>query len=120
MTVLDSSAVLAFLQGEPGAELVQRNLEGSVIGAANLSEVLAKLGGRTEASLAEAILDAQGVSVEPVLREDARRAAALRSHMPSLSLGDRLCLALADRLGESVLTADKAWGRSRRIRQIRP
>jgi PIN domain nuclease of toxin-antitoxin system len=36
-----------------------------------------------------------------------------------LSLADRLCLALAERLSAEVLTADRAWGRAGRIRQIR-
>ena len=32
MTVLDASAVLAFLQGEPGADVVSEHLDGAVIG----------------------------------------------------------------------------------------
>jgi PIN domain nuclease of toxin-antitoxin system len=36
-----------------------------------------------------------------------------------LSLGDRLCLALAQRLDADVLTADRAWGEEGLIRQIR-
>lgn len=37
----------------------------------------------------------------------------------SLSLGDRLCLALGKRLGATVLTADKAWGEGKGIEQVR-
>ena len=36
-----------------------------------------------------------------------------------LSLGDRLCLALAERLDTDVLTADTSWGTDDRVRQIR-
>ena len=36
-----------------------------------------------------------------------------------LSLADRLCLALAERLDTPVLTADAAWEPAGRIRQIR-
>lgn len=36
-----------------------------------------------------------------------------------LSLGDRLCLALGDRLGGEVLTADRAWGTEDGVRQVR-
>jgi PIN domain nuclease of toxin-antitoxin system len=36
-----------------------------------------------------------------------------------LSLADRLCLALGDRLDADVLTADQAWGAGERIKQIR-
>ena len=36
-----------------------------------------------------------------------------------LSLADRLCMALGERLEAPVLTADKAWGTDNRIIQIR-
>lgn len=43
-TVLDASAVLAFLQGEPGADLVGQSLQSEhcVVTAANHAEVIAK------------------------------------------------------------------------------
>lgn len=119
MTVLDASAVLAFLQGEKGADVVKQHLSDSVIGAANLAEVLTRLGGAVECSLAEAILEASGVRTEPVSADDARRCAQINYSRTGLSLGDRLCLALADRLNEVALTADRAWGTGRRITQIR-
>ena len=34
-------------------------------------------------------------------------------------VADRLCLALADRVDQPVLTADAAWGTEGRVRQIR-
>ena len=46
MIVLDASAVLAFLAGEQGSEIVERQLAGGVIGAANWSEVLQKIRSR--------------------------------------------------------------------------
>ena len=119
MTVLDASAVLAYLQGEAGADMVNERLGDSVIGAANLSEVLARFTGATEASLVDALLTAKGVRVEPVLRSDAQTAARMRHELPHLSLGDRLCLALAERLDVDVLTADRAWGSDGRVVQIR-
>lgn len=119
MTILDASAVLAFLKGEPGSDMVAAALPGSVLGAANLAEVLSKLDGGAERSLAEALLDAHGVVIEPVRRDDARQAARLAEARSSLSLGDRLCLALVERHGGSVLTADRAWGSSETIVQIR-
>lgn len=119
MIVLDASAALAYLQGERGAAEVESRLAGSRMGAANLSEVLARMGAGIEASVAEALLAARGVTVEPVTTEDARRAAALQATRPDLSLGDRLCLALADRLDVDALTADRAWGSSSGVIQIR-
>lgn len=119
MTVLDASAVLAYLQGEPGSEFVAENLSGAVIGAANWSEVLSRFQGPVEMSLATGIVMSQGASIEPVSEADARQAAILRASLPHLSLGDRLCLALAERRDSHVLTADRAWGTGGRIRQIR-
>jgi len=119
MTVLDASAALAYLQGERGAEIVERHLGSAVIGAANLAEVLGRMSGPAEAGLAESLLVAQGVSVEPVTRDDARLAARMRADRAGLSLGDRLCLALASRRGEDALTADPAWGTGPGIVQIR-
>jgi ribonuclease VapC len=48
VTVVDASAVLAFVQGEPGADVVEDALTGAVCGAANWSEVAQKVlaGGR--------------------------------------------------------------------------
>ena len=44
LTVLDASAIIAFLQGEPGSELVGQALESDrcVVGAANQAEIIAK------------------------------------------------------------------------------
>ena len=41
--------------------------------------------------------------------EHARIAAGLRLTAPSLSLGDRACLALASTLNATAWTTDKAW-----------
>jgi PIN domain nuclease of toxin-antitoxin system len=119
VTVLDASAVLAYLQGESGSDVVERSLDGAAIGAANWSEVLARLGDGIEARLADAVLVARGVTVEPVSKQDAELGARLRGAMPALSLGDRLCLALGERLDAVVLTADRAWADGGRVTQIR-
>lgn len=119
MVVLDASAVLAFLQGEVGGSDVDARLDGAVVGAANWSEVVARLGGGVDSSLADAILVARGVSVEPVTKADGHLAATIKAGRPSLSLGDRLCLALGKRLRVDVLTADRAWGAKAGVIQIR-
>lgn len=107
------------MQSEPGAKEVAANLAGSVIGAANLAEVLQRFDSSAEARVADALLTAKGVSVEPVTNADAFAAARLRHERKGLSLGDRLCLALAERLDARVLTADRSWGSGKRVRQIR-
>lgn len=120
MTVLDASAVLAFLQGESGADRVEADLEGGVVGAANWAEVAQKVrvsGG--DWGIARSLLLSYDLRIEPVTLRDAERAASLWTRGSGLSLGDRLCLALAHRLDTVVLTADRAWGESDRIVQIR-
>jgi ribonuclease VapC len=119
VTILDSSAALAYLQNEVGADVVRDYISNSVMGAANLAEVLARMSGPVEQGLAEGILTSFGVRIEPVTAVDARCAARLVDDDRGLSLGDRLCLALAERFGEQVVTADRAWGTSDHIIQIR-
>lgn len=120
-TVLDASAVLAYLQGEDGADLVEERLEsGATCGAANWSEVAQKVraAGR-DWDLVRALLESYGVAVEAVSRADAEWAARRWHANEGLSLADRLCLALGHRLDAVVLTADAAWGAEGQVRQIR-
>lgn len=119
--VLDASAILAFLQDEAGSDVVEEALSGgSRCGAANWSEAAQKVtaAGR-DWSLARALLLSYGMQVEPVTVIDAERAARRWRRGGGLSLADRLCLALAERLGSVVLTADGAWGAAGRVKQIR-
>jgi len=111
MTVFDSSALLALLKGESGAEQVREMIsEGDVCGAANWSEVAQKVrAAGADWSLHRAILGTLGIDVEPVDEPDALRAAELWRPGAGLSLADRLCLALGERIGEPVVTADRAW-----------
>jgi ribonuclease VapC len=121
VNLLDSSALLAFLQAEQGGDLVeQAMIEGGVCGAASWSEVAQKVRQRCgDWDLASGLLLDFGLSVEPVGMTDAERAAELWTGHTELSLADRLCLALGERLGATVWTADAAWGTSASIRQIR-
>lgn len=52
-------------------------------------------------------------------QRDAEVAAESWERGSGLSLGVRLCLALARRLDVPVLTADLAWGEPERIEQLR-
>lgn len=119
--VLDASAILAFVQGEAGAELVEAALlESARCGAANWSEVAQKvLAAGRDWDLVRALLESYGLQLEPVVVDDAEQAARSWQSGRGLSLADRLCLALADRVDEPVLSADLAWGVEGRVRQIR-
>ena len=50
---------------------------------------------------------------------DAEWAAGRWTTGEGLSLADRLCLALGERLDATVWTADADWGEQGRVRQIR-
>lgn len=121
MNVFDSSALLAFLQGEAGADIVEEALSaGGVCGAANWSEVAQKvLANDRNWDMARALLASYELEVEAVTMTDAERAAQRWLPANALSLGDRLCLALADRLDAEVWTADRSWGTTAPVRQIR-
>lgn len=119
--VVDASALLAFVQDEPGADLVETHLvAGATCGAANWSEVAQKiLAAERDWDLVRALLVSYDLNVEPVLVADAEGAARLWRRGAGLSLGDRLCLALGERLDADVLTADGSWGDGAGIIRIR-
>lgn len=119
--VLDASALLAFLAGEPGADVVEDQLlAGASCGAANWSEVAQKvLAAGRDWSLARSLLLSYALEVESVTETDAEWAAHRWRRGEGLSLADRLCLALAERTGLVAWTADAAWGEGGLVRQIR-
>ncbi|HXJ91802.1 MAG TPA: type II toxin-antitoxin system VapC family toxin [Terriglobia bacterium] len=111
--VLDASAVLVYLQREPGYEKVRDALaRGAAVSTVNLAEVYAKLLDRNLpwGEIGRG-LEALGLSAIPFTDEDARESASLypKARRLGLSLGDRACLALGVRLGLPVLSADRAW-----------
>lgn len=110
--VLDASALLAFLFGEPGTDAVHDTLSVSVMSTVNWSETAQWLRARgADPDEAYELLTDAGLRLEPLSRADADEAAVLhaRTRDAGLSLGDRCCLALARRLGSRALTADSAW-----------
>lgn len=112
MVVLDASAMLALINGEEGAEVVEALLEQAVVSAVNLSEVAGKLVDRgVDGADARAALEALELDVRAFGAADAFQAAELRSSIPkNYALGDRACLALALSLGIPAVTADRDWG----------
>ena len=112
--VLDASAILAFLQREKGADIVEGLLADAAVSANNLAEVVAKLVDHgVPIDDIEQIIAAFDFSIIDVGKDDAIANGLLRAatREAGLSLGDRSCLALAQRLALPVLTTDRAWGR---------
>jgi ribonuclease VapC len=111
-TVIDASAILALLFGEPGADVVADAVAaGAVVGTANLAEVATVLARRGHDPQQVLRPLCEQVTVEPFTTADALKTAELYDSTASLglSLGDRACLALALRLGIPALTAEQAW-----------
>jgi PIN domain nuclease of toxin-antitoxin system len=109
-SVVDASVVLAWLQDEPGAGAAEPMLMEGVIGAANWSEVLQKSKqANADPEQVARLLTSFGLEVADVTERDGARAAGLWRRGSSLSLADRLYLALAERLELPVATIDAAW-----------
>ncbi|MBV8867903.1 MAG: PIN domain-containing protein [Acetobacteraceae bacterium] len=113
MSILDSSAIIALLRKERGHELVAEAIvAGAGVCAANMAEAAtAMVRYGVPSNEVETILMDLPVSVFDVNRELALQAGLLYSATKSfgLSLGDRLCLALALREGREALTSDRMW-----------
>lgn len=111
--VLDASAVTAHLQRERGYEVVRPWLTTAVMSAVNLAEVYVKVSRRGHDPRAVGReLVARGIRMLPFTAEDGLLAAQLDGTVGrkgALSLGDRACLALAQRLGLPAFTADRVW-----------
>lgn len=114
--VLDASAVLALINEEPGAEIVQAalNQDVCVMGAVNVSEVAAKLAERGMAAgvarqtIASLVLQVLEFDLELALEAGALRQSTIGL---GLSLGDRTCVALAEHLQLPIMTTERAWSR---------
>jgi len=121
VSILDASAALARLQQERGQERVEAALDEGpcLMTTVNTCEVLGKLRERgMPIEDAQAVVDDLGLTVVDFDAELARLAAAMRVRTKPIgaSLGDRACLALAERVSRGgavadVLTAERAWAR---------
>jgi len=111
--VLDASALIALFHQEPGSDKVAQAIEdGAVISTVNLSEVASKLNelGTPEALIQTAI-NVLELTLVDFNTELAYKVGFLRPLTKSagLSLGDRVCLALAQHLNLPALTTDRVW-----------
>jgi ribonuclease VapC len=112
--VLDSSALLATFFEEPGYQQVDAVLSEAMMSVVNVAETLTRLvrDGRDADAMAARLATA-GTSFEPLdwpqVIASAKLEPMTRQH--GLSLGDRVCLALAIARDLPVLTADRAWAK---------
>jgi len=110
--VIDTSAILALLHLEPGADKAAEAVRKGIVSIVNLAELWSKLfeTGHTEQQARQAV-GGLTLTVADVAAEDALEIGRLRprTRKLGLSLGDRACLALALRLSAPVVTADRRW-----------
>lgn len=114
MIVLDTSALLASLQGEPGKARVDSLLltQACYLSTVSLAEFATKcLGGGMSRADFDTVLASFEFNLVPFDADLALATGALRAPTRALglSLGDRACLALAQKLGATALTTDRPW-----------
>jgi ribonuclease VapC len=110
--VLDSSAILAVILEEPGADRVEAYLPGGKVSAVNIGEVVAKLRdlGMPEPTTNEVIAGLQlDIRVHDLYAALAAGHLRPQTRSAGLSLGDHACLALAQASRLPTLTSDRSW-----------
>jgi len=114
---MDASAIVAWLLNERGAPTIGRLLQFAVLPAPNVTESIRSArthGHRMTSDQLFSRLEASCAAVEPFRDVDAPRAAELllyadRRTNGQLSLGDALCIAVAERLQLPLVGDDGLW-----------
>ena len=109
--VFDSSALLALIKQEPGAQVVAGELSDGLVSPVTFAETVSKaaLLGHDPAAVEDRLLRA-GLTVAPLSLHDLR--AVIRLHpfaKRDVSLADRFGLALALERNLPILTAARPW-----------
>ena len=110
--ILDTSALIAILLGEPGQERAAALVEGALLSSVNLAEIMTKC---IEFDFSENValnyIQASDITVIDFNQALAVTAGQLRKRASSgvLSLGDRACIATALHHRGTAVTADRIW-----------
>jgi ribonuclease VapC len=110
--VLDASAVLALLNGEPGGERVKPLLGSAAMSALNWCEVLQRYEGEyLDSTSRREQFESLGIELRSFDVRQAELTAGLlvRTRKAGLGIADRACLALALEVGGKAVTADRSW-----------
>jgi PIN domain nuclease of toxin-antitoxin system len=110
--ILDSSAILAVINQERGADRVLAVADGAMVSALIVAEVVSWMAVRkAPADNIHETIENFKLTVQPFDHSRAIAAGLLviRTARRGLSLADRACLALAIEFGLPVLTGDRAW-----------
>lgn len=109
---MDSSAALAILLDEKGADTALGLLPEAQCSSVNAAEIIARLIDKGR-SMEKAVVDFVSLGMPVVAFDEAMGISAgqlrvLTKHR-GLSLGDRACLALAIHENAAAVTADRSW-----------
>ena len=110
--VLDASALIAMLKGEKGSAKVAGAIAGARVSSVNYAEVVSHFihagmpAPEVDAMLQPLPMDV--IAADSALATLAGRLRAVTANA-GLSLGDRFCLALAQRDGLPAWTSDRNW-----------
>ena len=111
--VLDSSAILAIVRGEPGADkALALAKEQSCTSSVSVAEVVTKcVEWQYPEAVALEVIESCGIEVVALEKDHAVLAGQLRRRASKgvLSLGDRACIATAIQMNATAVTADKVW-----------
>ncbi len=113
-SVVDASALLAYLFDEPGAELVAELLDAgsALVSSVNYAETVGKLIDRKmPEEVVKITMENLGLEVVSYDEQQALLTGLFQKSGLSygLSIGDRACLALAKVGGFPLMTADRVW-----------
>lgn len=114
VAVLDTSALLAYIKGESGAEAIENIIDTCVMSAINITEAIIVLG-RNNPSQLEYYQMAVSELVDHKYETDSKlmiiasEISVKYREKHNLSLGDCYCLALGKYLNLPIYTGDKIW-----------
>lgn len=113
--IIDSSALIALINEEKGAEFVKQLLPNAVMSSVNIAEVIGVMISQyscTEDEIRNSINESIK-AVIPFTFEQAKIAGKLekigKEQKLGFSLGDRACISLGIVLSATVYTADRIW-----------
>lgn len=110
--VYDSSALLAIILGEPGADVANAKIANAMVSSVNLAEVFSRAEDKgIPVDKTERFLMGKEVQFVDFDADLARAVGTMRTETRSrgLSIGDRACIALALRERATIMTADRIW-----------
>jgi ribonuclease VapC len=125
--LLDASALLAVIFREPGADRVEAVFDDSQIHTVNLIEVMLKLVSMGK-PIEDVVVKLDELNLEVIEELSVEQARAVARLAPEakrlgLSLGDCICLSIAEWMDLTAVTADRRWAELRgsevKVLQIR-